>query len=458
MERGSQLQAARGGRTLRPTPSNTDDLAPWQVSLSGKLRELHQEAFESRKVLTHFVQQMPSPRGEKAMEEVALALQIAYNINSEQAEARARALMRPGPPHFTGMRDTCILMWSFEDGSLWRGLSDNKKIVRLARSMLAGGYKGDEPIRSRTFDLTSSDGILAAKLLFGDGQARGLSARLAFQLLAVHFRSQPDLIGDPTAMQIMQSLLNLPTVFEPSGDNSPEDLMVAQAVRQNVKATYALPMNTLEWAGMVLRTCGLRLGQAEIGGQAILDCMQLCTTKYDSSVEVDAYDMRPPAKRPRRGRKKLAARTQEVEDAHAPDEDRLRIGTTKLTAITNVLTRCTDVSFHYMQMHLVWVGDYTLSALSDAIMVLPWLWKGSIADATSQPDDVVLLARDVAARANENLISHGVTVKPMKYEELLTAEQHEMIFQKAFHCYEDEALHLEDGLPELRCSHATKQR
>ena len=236
----------------------------------------------------------------------------------------------------------------------------------------------------------------------------------------------------------------MPTVFERSGDSSHEDLIVAQAIRQNVKATYALPMNTLEWAGMILRTCGLRLGQAGIDGQAILGCLQRCTTKYDSSVEVDAYDMRPPAKRPRRGRKRPAARTQEVEEAHAPDEDRLRIGTTKLTAITNVLTRCTDVSFHYMQMHLVWVGDYTLSALSDAIMVLPWLWKGSIADATSQPDDVVLLARDVAARANENLISHGVTVKPMKYEELLTVEQHEMIFQKAFHCYEDEALHLDD--------------
>eukprot|EP00974_Lingulodinium_polyedra_P057690 5553943-Lingulodinium_polyedra.AAC.1 len=32
----------------------------------------------------------------------------------------------------------------------------------------------------------------------------------------------------------------------------------------------------------------------------------------------------------------------------------------------------------------------------------------------------------------------------MKYEELLTAAQHEMMMQKAFHCYEDEALHLSD--------------
>ena len=200
-----------------------------------------------------------------------MAMQIAYNIASGPAEAKARELMQPGEPNYTGTRDTCILMWNFEGPSLWRGLSDNKKIVRLARSMIAGGYKRDEPIRSRTFDLSSDDGIIAAKLLFGDGQARSLSARLAWQLLLVHFRNTPSLIGDPTSMQVMKSLLNVPTVFELSGESSQEDLMVAQAVRQNVKATYAMPMNTIEWVGMILRTCGLKLGQAEITRQAILN-------------------------------------------------------------------------------------------------------------------------------------------------------------------------------------------
>ena len=41
---------------------------------------------------------------------------------------------------------------------------------------------------------------------------------------------------------------------------------------------------------------------------------------------------------------------------------------------------------------------------------------GSLPDEESQPDDVILLARVVAARANEHLIVHGVTVKPMKYD------------------------------------------
>jgi hypothetical protein len=45
------------------------------------------------------------------------------------------------------------------------------EIIRLARSMVTTGYCQDEPISSRTFDLSAPDGILAGKLLFVDGQA-----------------------------------------------------------------------------------------------------------------------------------------------------------------------------------------------------------------------------------------------------------------------------------------------
>ena len=88
------------------------------------------------------------------------------------------------------------LNWSYADESLWRGLSDNKKIVRLARSMVTTGYRQDEPISCRTSDLTALDGVLAGKLLFGDGQARGLAARLAvhFLLKTVGIRIRPCMI------------------------------------------------------------------------------------------------------------------------------------------------------------------------------------------------------------------------------------------------------------------------
>ena len=57
--------------------------------------------------------------------------------------------------------------------------------------------------------LSAPDGILAGKLLFGDGQARGLAVRLAvgFQFLVTLARhSQYSLFGDPELMRIMDGL------------------------------------------------------------------------------------------------------------------------------------------------------------------------------------------------------------------------------------------------------------
>ena len=172
----------------------------------------------------------------------------------------AMDVLRPDSSHFTGSHDTCILQWSFKHESFWRGLSDNKKIIRLSRSMVTAGFKQDEPIRSRTFDLSGDDdGFVIARLLLGDGQARRLAVRLAWQLILQHFREHPDHIGEPEAVRIMQSLLNIPTVFEECGSNTLEDLLVAQVVRQNVKAQYTLPMNTLAWTQLILSTSGQKL-------------------------------------------------------------------------------------------------------------------------------------------------------------------------------------------------------
>ena len=114
------------------------------------------------------------------MAEITYATQVAYDLTYDEAHVRAQKILEAAPPDFTGTQPVCILSWSFEDESLWRGLSDNKKNIRLARSMVTSGYRQDEPINSRTFDLSDPDGILAGKLLFGAGQARGLAVLLAF--------------------------------------------------------------------------------------------------------------------------------------------------------------------------------------------------------------------------------------------------------------------------------------
>ena len=80
-------------------------------------------------------------------------------------------------------------------------------------------------------------------------------------------------------MRIMQGLIQVPTVFTKIGDCSTEDLIVAQAVRQNVKAAMQLPMNTMEWAGMVLKSCKLRLGVSSVQTAMIMQALQRCTKK-----------------------------------------------------------------------------------------------------------------------------------------------------------------------------------
>ena len=62
-------------RVLTARPSNTEDMAPWQITLSNKLQDLHQEAHLKRAVLTRFIQSFPRPTGEEAIEEVTMATQ-----------------------------------------------------------------------------------------------------------------------------------------------------------------------------------------------------------------------------------------------------------------------------------------------------------------------------------------------------------------------------------------------
>ena len=87
----------------QPAPySNTEDLAASQLVLSQKLKEMLQEAFGNRTVLTYFVQQLPTYEGDQAIEEVTMAVHIAYNMAIGQAESHSRELTQPGEPNFMG--------------------------------------------------------------------------------------------------------------------------------------------------------------------------------------------------------------------------------------------------------------------------------------------------------------------------------------------------------------------
>ena len=144
--------------------------------------------------------------------------------------------------------------------------------------MVTTGYCQDEPVNSCTLDLSAPDRTLVGKLLFGDGQARGLAVRLAFQCLVNLVRQSPySLFDDPELMRIMEGLIQVPTVFTMSGESNTEDLIVAQSVRHNVKAAMQLPMNTMEWVGMVLNSCKLKVGVSSVQTAMIMQALHHCT-------------------------------------------------------------------------------------------------------------------------------------------------------------------------------------
>ena len=95
------------GRALRPTPSTTGDLSPWQLTLIDKLSQLHSECFEKRTVLTKTIQELPVLQGVAALEEITYAVQIGWNVDLDVASAKAQEILQPGDPNFQGIKNTC---------------------------------------------------------------------------------------------------------------------------------------------------------------------------------------------------------------------------------------------------------------------------------------------------------------------------------------------------------------
>ena len=95
-------------------------------------------------------------------------------------------------------------------------------------------------------------------------------------------------------------------------------------------------------------------------------------------------------------------------------------------------------------MHLVWAGDCAVSALRDDMISSSFLGPNTLLPEQAGADEATLIALDAAAQSHRDLITKGVTAKPMMYEELMTASQDKSIIEKVCTCCEDEALHLTD--------------
>ena len=158
----------------------------------------------------------------------AIAMQIATLRASldgaTEAEARnwaAGALLPGMPGDYTGVKPTGILHWSLKVPSFWKGVPDNPRVGRIARSILASGFRLDSVIASRTLPSSTEDeqggGIPLFSLKFGDGSCRGLAAALCLMLL-LETPGVP--AGDEGLKLVLESVMHVPTSFERHGDGS----------------------------------------------------------------------------------------------------------------------------------------------------------------------------------------------------------------------------------------------
>ena len=363
----------------------------------------------------------------------------------QTAMAWAQQLLRAEPLQVRGIRETCVLQWSYEAISMWRGPPDNARIYKIAKSIICSQFRRDSIIASRTLDMSKAsdaqDDLIIGTLMFGDGSARGVAAMIVWILIL----SNCDGLlpgADQVVEELVLSVLKIPTNFEDHGDGSERAKLVAQAARQNQLA-QVLPVNTLEWLSMTVQFTGIDIGAlkpTKENTKLIISNLEAMLSAYNQLPDVDAYSSGPPAKKQRVRKGTVAPK---IFDEPDEGQDKgLKIGVRRITAMKNFLEGGTFKGLDMLRSHMMWVSDYKYCVLSDELMMKKWLWVGSHLPKSDLPSDVDLLKADAGAGSG-NLVPKGRSFEVLSYDSPLSAHQFELMLKKAISVYEAETGHLE---------------
>ena len=444
-------------RVLAPKLSDVDlkggsPLEPWQVDAINKVQIYYEQASSERLMLTYAVSSFPKPSTETLVPSMARSIQQVCRADDVEAENMARgALCTKQGPHATaadGILSVSTFAWNYGQKSLWKGPSDNKKLCRLTRSIL-NGYDQAEPIQSRTCDLSDHDGsgLLVDRLLFGDGQARGVAVRFAWKLMTDWLESS-EFFPSPAMERVFRSLLQVPAVFDTSKMFLSLDAQLVDcAVKQQIKAHIQQALNTIEWVNMM---SSLYKGpHAEIlfdytspnlrkqQGEELLSIMKNFLNAYDEHSGIKAYEMAAPTAKRRRSNRTRTDQNEEKEDS-------VRLNSKKIMALKNILSKISKEALTRWQLHLGQVGSFKYSALQDAAASMDSLWPGSQLPKERRPNDLEDMAREMAAKVvglapgKDQVLARA----ELYYNERLTPKQHEMMMHKGFEIYEAETLHI----------------
>ena len=143
--------------------------------------------------------------------------------------------------------------------------------------------------------------------------------------------------------------------------------------------------------------------------------MRLCK-KFDAlihgfhmQVEQEGVGDQPAVVPKRKGRRSTKKVTEP--DANAPLNQtaaEVRIGTTKQSAVRQVLMYASPDSYKAMLLHVSVCGGQHKSALSDTVLNTKWLWPGSTPPQSQIPNDLEELARRSSAKASNKMLPQGL--------------------------------------------------
>jgi hypothetical protein len=377
------------------------------------------------------------------LEQLASVKERISGDSAQDAMAWSKHMLKAETQQVRGIRDTCIVQWSFDDSSMWRGPPDNARIVKIAKSIICSKFRRDSVIASRTLDMSKAvdaeDDLIIGRLLFGDGSARGVAAMIVWVLILKNIDS---LSVDNTMEDLVMSILRIPTNFEEHGDGSAKANLVAQAARQNQLA-QVLPVNTLEWLSMTVQFHGIDIGTlrpTKENRALIVSNLEAMLSAYNQLPDVDAYSSEPPTKKARVRKNTVAHKI--LDEPDEGQDKGLKIGVRRVTAMKNFLEGGTFAGLSMLREHLMWVSDYKYCVVNDELMMKKWLWVGSHLPKTDLPSDADLSKADASA-GSSNAVPKGRSFELFNYDSPLSAQQFELMLKKAISVYEAETGHLE---------------
>jgi hypothetical protein len=425
------------------------DLSLFQTFLMDQVNECwskHQhERTPMMKEAVEYMQAYQGSNNMAALKQEHVDVLCAVGQEREAATQFVDSLFVARDGDVIGIRKTCVSMFSFEGKSMWRGTPPNANVRKIARNIVVRGFGQDSIIASRTLDMKiGGRPDVSFHLLLGDGSARAVAACIVWAMLVRSKNSIP--AGDMFTEKLVMSLLAVTVNFELHGTGSPKEALLAQCSRQN-QAAAVLPVQTLQWVGMVKEYTGLPIGGHPCTTATLLKVIEDIVSMYNQHPEIEAYDKDVvPDRKKRRGAGRKAVVTQ--------DEDRdigLRIGRRRLMAMKAFLSGATDAVYDELNNHLCIVGDYKASVVSDDLLQLKWLYPGSKIPKEHMPTEAELATRDAVAEISLRLIPESSAREEVRFDVALSAEDFHLMFTKLIKVYESDIEGLDSHEAKIKC-------